>query len=52
MLGMAIGDAMGARYEFEPVRGFNRGGKWPLAFAAMLAGTFLICLGIMALQNL
>ena len=31
--------------------GFNRGGKWPIAFAAMLAGTFLICLGIMALQN-
>ena len=32
--------------------GFNRGGKWPLAFAAMVTGTFLICLGIMALQNL
>ena len=31
---------------------FNRNGKWPVAFAAMLAGTFLICLGIMALQNL
>ena len=32
--------------------GFNRGGKWPIAFAAMVAGTLLICLGIMALQNL
>ena len=32
--------------------GFNRTGKWPLAFAAMLAGTFVICMGIMALQNL
>ena len=32
--------------------GFNKGGKWPVAFAAMLAGTFLICLGIMTLQNL
>ncbi len=32
--------------------GFNRAGKWPLAFAAMLAGTFVICMGIMALQNL
>ena len=32
--------------------GFNRGGKWPAAMAGMLAGTFLMCLGIMALQNL
>lgn len=23
--------------------GFNRGGKWPLAFAAMLAGTLAVC---------
>lgn len=32
--------------------GFNRGGRWPAAMAGMLAGTFLMCLGIMALQNL
>ncbi len=32
--------------------GFNKGGKWPAAFAAMLAGTFCICMGLMALQNL
>ena len=32
--------------------GFNKQGKWPVAFAAMLAGTFAICMGIMALQNL
>lgn len=32
--------------------GFNKTGKWPAAFAAMLAGTFLICMGIMALQNI
>ena len=32
--------------------GFNRGGKWSAAMAGMLAGTFLMCLGIMALQNL
>ncbi len=32
--------------------GFNRGGKWPVSFALMLTGTFLICMGIMALQNL
>ena len=31
---------------------FNKTGKWPISFAAMLAGTFLICMGIMALQNL
>ena len=32
--------------------GFNRNGKWPLSFAGMLMGTFLICMGLMALQNL
>ena len=32
--------------------GFNRDGRWPVMFAVMLAGTFLMCLGIMALQNL
>ena len=32
--------------------GFNRGGRWPASMAGMLAGTFLMCLGIMALQNL
>ena len=31
---------------------FNKTGKWPVSFAAMFTGTFLICLGIMALQNL
>jgi len=31
--------------------GFNKNGRWPISFAAMLAGTFLICLGLMALQN-
>ena len=32
--------------------GFNRGGRWPVMFGVMLAGTFLICIGLMALQNL
>ena len=32
--------------------GFNKGGKWPVAFAGMAIGTFLICMGMMALQNL
>ena len=31
--------------------GFNKQGKWPIAFAGMVLGTFLICMGIMALQN-
>ena len=31
--------------------GFNKQGKWPIAFAGMVIGTFLICMGIMALQN-
>lgn len=32
--------------------GFNKTGKWPISFAAMLLGSFLICMGIMTLQNL
>ena len=37
---------------WEDFYGFNKGGKWPVAFAGMVLGTFLISLGIMALQNL
>ena len=37
---------------WEDFYGFNRGGKWPAAMTGMLIGTFLMCLGIMALQNL
>ncbi|MBR5959451.1 MAG: hypothetical protein IKZ98_00515 [Clostridia bacterium] len=32
--------------------GFNKQGKWPIAFALMVLGTFLICMGIRLLQNL
>ena len=32
--------------------GFNKSGKWPLSFAMMAVGTFCICMGLMALQNL
>lgn len=32
--------------------GFNKGGKWPIAFAAMLAGTFVVCIILMCLQNM
>lgn len=37
---------------WEDFYGFNRTGKWYLSVAGMLTGTFLICLGLMALQNL
>ena len=37
---------------WEDFYGFNRGGKFYISMAAMLAGTFLICMGLMALQNL
>ena len=37
---------------WEDFYGFNKGGRWPVSFAAMLLGTFLICLGIRALTNL
>ena len=30
--------------------GFNKGGKWPVAFTGMVIGTFLICMAIMAMQ--
>ena len=32
--------------------GFNKQGKWPVAFAAMVAGTFAICMALMAVQNI
>lgn len=37
---------------WEDFYGFNKGGKWPIAFAAMMAGAFAVCMGLMALQNL
>ena len=38
--------------KWDDFYGFNRGGKWKIAFAAMLVGAFLISLGLWALQNL
>ena len=32
--------------------GFNKQGKWPVAFAAMVAGTFAICMALMVVQNI
>ena len=37
---------------WEDFYGFNRGGHWRISLAAMTLGMFLICLGLMALQNL
>ena len=37
---------------WEDFYGFDRAGKWPISLAGMLAGTFLICMGLMALQNI
>ena len=36
----------------EDFYGFNRNGNCAVSFAAMLTGTFLLCMGLMALQNL
>ena len=36
---------------WEDFYGFNRGGKLWISMICMLAGTFLICLALMALQN-
>ena len=36
----------------EDFYGFNRNGNCAVSFAAMLAGTFLLYMGLMALQNL
>lgn len=41
-----------AEKRWDDFYGFNKGGKWPISFAMMAIGTFLICIGLMALQNL
>ena len=40
-----------AEKRWEDFYGFNKGGKWPLAFALMLLGSFLICMALMLAQN-
>ncbi len=37
---------------WEDFYGFNKGGKWPIAFTVMMLGGLGVCLGLMALQNL
>ena len=41
-----------AEKRWEDFYGFNRGGKMAVSAAGMLAGTFVICMALMALQNL
>ena len=36
---------------WEDFYGFNKDGKWPVAFAAMVLGCFLICIAFMLVQN-
>jgi hypothetical protein len=36
---------------WEDFYGFNRSGKLPVSMVGMLAGTFLICMGLMLIQN-
>lgn len=37
---------------WEDFYGFNKNGKWPIAFAAMLGGTLLVCLAFLLLQDI
>ena len=32
--------------------GFNKNGKWPISFAAMMVGAFAVCMVFMVLQNI
>lgn len=41
-----------AERRWDDFYGFNKSGKWPISFALMAVGTFLICMGLMVLQNL
>ena len=41
-----------AEKRWDDFYGFNKGDKWAISFAMMTIGTFLICMGLMALQNL
>lgn len=41
-----------AEKRWEDFYGFNRGGKMAVSAAGMLAGTFIICMALMGLQNL
>ena len=40
-----------AEKRWEDFYGYNKGGKWPAAFAGMMAGGFAVCMMLMGLQN-
>ena len=37
---------------WEDFYGYNKNGKWPVAFAAMMVGAFAVCMLLMGLQNM
>ena len=37
---------------WEDFYGFDKNGRWPVSMAAMFAGAFAVCMGLMALQNI
>ena len=37
--------------KWDDFYGFNKQGKWPLAFGMMLAGTFVVCMLFLLAQN-
>ncbi len=41
-----------AAKRWDDFYGYNRGGRWPVSYAAMMAGTLLLCLALRFLQNL
>ena len=41
-----------ARGGFEDFYAFNRGGKWPISFGAMVVGTGVLCVLVTVLHNL
>ena len=41
-----------AEKRWEDFYGYNKNGKWPVAFAGMMIGGFIVCMLLMGLQNL
>lgn len=37
---------------WEDFYGYNKNGKWPIAFATMMVGAFAVCMLLMGLQNM
>ena len=41
-----------AEKRWEDFYGYNKNGKWPVAFTGMMIGGFIVCMLLMGLQNL